>query len=70
MTLKVHVLGLRNFQKVQKERHSSEMALQWVLRSLELVPKELVLQGHRSSEKVGEHYRYWKDYHHGQKNLH
>jgi hypothetical protein len=80
MTLTVHVLGLRNFQKVQKERHNSDLALNmiqmkhWVLRRLKMGPEELALLVHRNSEKVGqkhwEHHNYRKVYPHGRKNLH
>jgi hypothetical protein len=80
VTLKVHVLGLRNFQKVQKERHSSDLALHmiqmehWVLRRLKMGPEELALPAHRSSEtadrKHWEHHTYRKEYRRGRKNLH
>jgi hypothetical protein len=65
MTLKVHVLGLRSFQKVQKERHSSEMALELALRSSEMA-LQLAL---RSSVTAG-HHTYRRECHHGRKNLH
>jgi hypothetical protein len=80
MTLTAHVLGLHNFQKVQKERHSFELALQmsqmnhWVLSNLKTVPKGLVLMGHHNFETVHrkhwEHHKDRKEYGHGRKNLH
>jgi hypothetical protein len=80
MTLKVHVLGLRNFQKVQKEHRSSDLVLHMiqmkdpVLRRLKMVLEELALLVHRSSETVDqkhwEHHNYRKEYRHGRKNLH
>jgi len=79
MTSTAHVLGLRNFQKVQKELHSSDLALNmiqmkhWVLRRLKMVLGELVLLVHRSSETVDqkhlEHHKNRKEYRHGRKNL-
>ena len=80
MTLTVHELGLRNFQKAQKERHNSDLAVRmiqmkhWVLRRLKMGPEELALLVHRSSETVGqkqwEHHNYRKEYRHCRKDLH
>lgn len=80
MTLTVHVLGRRNFQKVQEERRSSDLELRmiqmehWVLRRMKMVPEELALLVHRSSETVDqkhwEHHNYRKEYRHDRKNLH
>ena len=80
MTLPAHVLGPHNFQKVQKELHGFELALQmlqkkhWVLRTLKKVPNGLALMGHHSFETVNqkhwEHHKYRKEYRHGRRNLH
>jgi hypothetical protein len=60
MTLTVHVLGLRNSQKVQKERRRFDLALHkiqlkdWVLRKWQTVPKVLALMARHSFEMVNQ----------------
>jgi hypothetical protein len=62
MTLKVHVLGLRNFQKVPKERHSSELALELALHSsVTAVPRTYRRERHHDRKNLySEHHNCWK----------